>query len=487
MGELVLRSGRVLSRLPRYIQGAQRAYNTTAAVARGINSTVRRYDQIRTAQRRLFGEGVARRRAANARRQVPTYNANAASSSRGQEDFVTPRRQSSRPPAHNTLNSGNMTPRTPARTRGSAKSVGKRYRTKRGRSSKKTKGRRPAKKRRTGKKQLGSGASLSHLVKMITTPMIIKQTGAFSKNGSLGMRSFYSHCLGSRTDLLRMYDNRPASPFVSPASTTQYGIRESLHVDKNVWNCIIQNRSNWDMKLTVYHCVCRNDMTTVQYNYTTSAATTVFRSDGGTGGVTNVPGGNIGPNQPTLTTDFINIDQAPTFTPYMSTSFCQMFKIVKKENIQLGPNDYVNRTYKLPSRAFSGRYYYQTDGGNLQPPEWIRGWTKFLVFSWVGGPVDTGTLSTSVTTDHTQSKSKPDLYVQYDHHVNYHFSPKSHHLYRIGAGNPNKGNITNADTPIGIQTENNYTTDASLATVAPATATVQVPASAADTTSIVDT
>ena len=475
---LVLRN-RVVSRIPQYIEGAQRVYNATAAVARGINRTAERYREIRQAAQRASRAVVRQRRANQAQRRL-TYEP--AQSSRPSEDFTTPRHQSSRPRSHNSLNSGNMTPRTPARSRSTRRSVGKRYKTKRGRSKKRVKGR---KKRRTGgKKALGAGASLSHIVKMITTPMIIKQTGAFSKNGFQGLRSHYMFCLGSRTDLVSLNAMRPHSPFVQPGTTTEYGTSEYIHIDKNQWNMIIQNRSNWDMKLHVYQCLVRNDMSTTQFPNAASAATTIFRLEK-TGSA--VPKGAESAQQPTYTEDFLNADQAPTFTPFMSPLFCQMFKILKSECIQLGPNDYVNRTYKISNRKFPARLYAQTDTSAYQPQEWMHGWTKFVLFSWVGGPVDTGTLSTNASTDHTQTKSKPDLYVQYDHHVNFHFSPKSHHLYRIGAGNPVKSNTTNADEPIGVFKENNYTTDDTMVAVAPATATIQVPASAADTTPIIDT
>lgn len=226
----------------------------------------------------------------------------------------------------------------------------------------------------------------------------------------------------------------------------------------------LQNRSNWDMNLKIYECVIRYD--TNDFTAATNAAFGTYVK--ALFAASDTAAVNKGPGNPAfagagdvLTASYQN----PSFTPYMASRFCQQFRIVRTSAIRIGPNDYVKRSFSVRSKKFDAQRF---DAGDYATG--IGGYTKFILFSWVGGPVDTGLI-----TDVSQSKSNPDLFVEYDMDYRFYFEPQAAPLYAIGS--------SNASTDMkGAATTNDYKTTTATVFVIPATETVQtvagVPAAA---------
>jgi hypothetical protein len=100
--------------------------------------------------------------------------------------------------------------------------------------------------------------------------------------------------------------------------------------------------------------------------------------------------------------------------------------------------------------------------------EWIGGWTKLLLFSWMGQIVDTGNLSDGKI---TRSKNALSLILDTDFH--FHFEPANMHKYRIESSNT---------STIGLfPTTNRYKTDNADTYVAPAVMVCETVAAEDDT------
>lgn len=338
----------------------------------------------------------------------------------------------------------------------SGRSSGTTYGKVRERLNKKSYRRRSKKFRRRRKKRF---SAQKWMWNQLCTPQVLKTTAAYTKGSDgNGVRTWSMQMVASKGDLSSMHSRRPDTLFESGG--TAFGKPHKLVVTNCMKKYIIQNRSNWDMHLKIYECIARNDISSSAIPANDSGILGLFRGD-------DTTGYNKGPSAPTFAggTDKLSyVDQNPSYTPYMSSSFCSNFKILKTHSFQIGPNDYITKTFTQRRRKFdTGRLFPST--GNTTA-EFIGKWTKVMLFTWVGGPIDTGLI-----TDNKQSKSKNDLFIQYDVDFRFHFEPASTLQYTVGSSN---------QTPFGVNTTNYYKTDSAGTTWAvPATETVQTVAGTA--------
>lgn len=304
-----------------------------------------------------------------------------------------------------------------------------------------------------------------YLWNSICHPIIYKNIQAFSKAGNpYGRRTHLCDVVCSASDVQAAVLKRPAA-FLDYNAGASYNVNDRMVFTEVRKSYIIQNRSNWDMQLKIYECICRRDVTSTEYAFNLSyACNTLFRVDDQTVRNKHVdqtawPGGTL----------VSNIDESPVFTPYMSSTFCSKFKILSCHSVQLGPNEYINRTYRQSKRSFPPAIFdaMATTGGGghsaMPRPEGIAKWTKILVFSWIGGPVDVGNSESGAS---IQSKSKNDLFVQSTHSFHYHFLPAAAPIHIVGAG-------LSTQALTGANTTQQYTTSSAFVPAIPATCTVQ--------------
>lgn len=293
----------------------------------------------------------------------------------------------------------------------------------------------------------------------ICTPLIIKQTCATNKEGAgVGLRTWHNEFLGTRADLQTCCSQRPNPTFVNGGVT--FGDNHRLCIDKWNRNLTIQNRSNWTMELKIYEVIPRNDISASVRAPSDSMTTDLF-TDSDSAVFTD----NRGPNQPAYAgagDGLTNVYQNPTYTPYMSNRFCSLFKIAKTHSVVLPPNEYFKRSFNLYNKSFEVKKV--TTG---LAPEFYMNWSKFLIFTWVGGPIDTNNFAVT----NRQTKSISDLALQWDIDYRFHFEPASMPLYKIGSSN-----LANP----GYVTTNTYNTLTATAYRVPATVVVENAAGADD-------
>jgi hypothetical protein len=262
------------------------------------------------------------------------------------------------------------------------------------------------------KKRKGS-TLMSSLWKMTATPMNIKNTVAYNKSGIQGQRAYYSQPICSMADLKVMQSMKPTNFLTS--ALVEYGKKNAkLCVSRCVKTFSVQNRSNAHMELKIYECLVRKDCTATEYNTTSGA----FESNAS---VMRNADYNEAPTDPALPTGVSNWVQYPTFTPYMSSNFCRIFKIVGQSSHIIAPNDYFRKSYS------QRRYVIEGEKINDSAQEWIGKFSKVILFSWVGQPCDDGTLA-------NQSKATCDLFLQINTDFKFYWAPRASNLFRIEAG-----------------------------------------------------
>lgn len=300
---------------------------------------------------------------------------------------------------------------------------GRRRRSSRGKLRTFRKGNRRGRRGRPRRSRRGKTQSrlLGHMFKRLCTPMGYHATVAHAYSGVANLRSNVFEMLGGEIILRTLGAKHPANFLfdtvqgtASPAVLSNFGGDNwQLSIDKFVHDLRIQNRSNASMELKIYECVIRHDV----------ANSAIATSAGPAGIVSAMFDGNllptfagaalnaVGPNQAALPTGMTSQSQHPAFTPYQSEAFVSTFKILKTHSMKLAPNEIISRKFALKPKLFKAQWLL-SNGAN----EWISRWSKTLMFSWVGMPVDDGTLS-------NQGKAKCDLFLQNTVHVNYHFLP----------------------------------------------------------------
>lgn len=286
--------------------------------------------------------------------------------------------------------------------------------------------------KRSSKGSRGKTGLLSLMWKKLCTPMVYKATVAQAYAGLQGQRQFKWTMLGGESILTTLGSKRPSNFLFNTAlgsnSTAALqdfgGTNWKLSVDKYIWDMRIQNRGNACMELKCYECLTRRNIggATVLTDSNTTL-NSIFSDSANNPAVIGQRLSNVAPGQASLPTGLANHWNAPTFTPYMSNEFVNNFKILKTHSFRLSPNEIVERKYYMSKKVFRGQYLL-----SLPSTEWQGDWTKVLLWSWVGMPVDDGTTS-------NQTKAKTDLFLQADVLINYHFIPGSEPLENVSYTN----------------------------------------------------
>lgn len=302
------------------------------------------------------------------------------------------------------------------------------FRKKRFSRKKKTLRRRRGRFRRRGRRGSSRSQMNKWLWHSVCTPQVVKQTTALGKSGIQSQRQWWSMPLATLTDLKEMLARRPAK-FFATGTTTEFGANTGkLGVSKLFKQFLVQNRSNTNMHLKIYYCFARKDITTTQYAITDTAAQTVFASD-------DTTAFNQGPGQPANPVGVSAKHQYPAYTPFMSSDFCSLFKVYKTKSLVLQPNGYTSLSCKQRPKEF--RIEYLLDTGT---PEWQRGWSKLLLFSWVGQPIDAGDIA-----EGHLGLSKCDLQITQHLDYRFHFKPVAQPLYKIDAPTTTIGGVIGGD------------------------------------------
>jgi len=289
--------------------------------------------------------------------------------------------------------------------------------------------------RGTRRRRRGRGVAgnklMSTIWKHVCTPQTIKETFACNREGILNQRQWYGfECIGQQFILGQCVTRKPVgflwdanySSSLTPSLSATGAHKYKLNVDKIIFDMRIQNRSNASMELKCYECVVRDDVSSSSFDRTGTSWAGVFQANMDTGfGAATLS--DLGPNQTANPTGYSHSWSHPTFTPYMSGEFVSFFKILKTHKFNLQPNEI------LPFKVYQRKK--QLHGEQLESAmsyEWVRGWTKYLLFSWVGMPVDDGTTA-------NQGKAVCDLFIQCDLTVKFHFEPGVGPLYNLRFSN----------------------------------------------------
>jgi len=272
----------------------------------------------------------------------------------------------------------------------------------------------------------------------VCTPLIIKKTDATYKLGDgPGVRSYYSVPLYTRQDLTAACAMRPVT-FINSSGTVQ-SMADRMKVDLCTKKFTIQNRANCNMHLKIYECIVRKDTSSTNIPPDDSGILQLFRTSTYQGSDNTAM--NRGPTQGSYlggTDALTEVHQNPTYTPYMSSKFCSFFKILKCHNHAIGPNQYITKKFSQKTKMFSpwkmdnAEGYTKADATTAYRAqlEWIGGWSKLLLFTWVGQIVDTGNLS-----DNKISRSNNPISLIVDTDFHFHFEPGNIHKYRIESSN----------------------------------------------------
>jgi len=325
-------------------------------------------------------------------------------------------------------------------------------------------GSRRGKGRRRGNRK--GGGIMKYLRNMICTPQVTKLTLADAYNSDgFGVRSWRGVILNSKNDLADIYNRRPTVFFqaagTDPATATTVIARGNSHKCKvTSWfrKFIFQNRANWDMHLKIYECVVRRKKSYTPDTTTTAwIRTQFFASD--------KDSVSRGFQQPGYAGGADNLDfvfKNPSYTPYMSTHFCNVYRVVKTTSHKIAMNDYINYSVRMNKISFDGTDLENDNNTGFQ--ECIGGWTKMLMFSWVGGPIDNELVEDA---NSRQTKANCDLFWQSDSEMKFYFEPRAKLQYNISSSNT-------TTSQLGIETTNHYSTRSdSTGMVAPATQVMQ--------------
>nr|WAE42676.1 MAG: capsid protein [Cressdnaviricota sp.] len=299
-----------------------------------------------------------------------------------------------------------------------------------GRKSRRMK-RRKKLRRRKGR---SSGGLMKKMFNKLCSPMTYKTTFAWAESGTANLRQLGWLEMGGASIVNTLGLNRPSNfLFDSVLGTANNAVLQdysgqnwSMRINKYLYDSRIQNRSNASMELKIYECVIKHDAPSSQFPNGLANMDSIFASALDTPSFAGITQANIAPNQQGAPTGVSHYWQHPAFTPYLANNFKDYFRILKTHSHVIGPNEIVKKKFTQKPRTFKGQYI--TGGAT----EWLRGWSKVLLFSWVGQPNDDG------TTAH-QGKAKCDLFVEVDVTVKYHFQPGSQPLVTLNFTNDEDG------------------------------------------------
>lgn len=293
-------------------------------------------------------------------------------------------------------------------------------------------------KRRARKFKGRRGGSMKKMLKLLWKELHCPQTLRYHNALQVqslgnGVRTVFYYPLNTRVDVANMASRAPASNYFSittagnATTQTQYGQPNKLHVRKSYYKFEIQNRSDYNMHLKVYECIARRDTAIsssnanfVSYFFGTGKAYSMEQAATNQGpGKGTFAGGND-----VLTRDYQN----PGWTPYMASAFCSAFKILDCKTFVIPHNEYVCAKYYINRKVFDQQYLNQI-ATDLNVNCYGK-WSKILLFSWVGGPVDTGHFA-----DALQSRSNPTLSLQFDYEYKFYWERVSAPMYSIASSN----------------------------------------------------
>jgi len=281
------------------------------------------------------------------------------------------------------------------------------------------------------------------LWKRLCTPQTVRSTFAEYGEGIQGQRAWYGLQLGGWAAINEEIVKRKPSNFLfnqnynstSPAQLQDFSqTNYQVTIQQFFADCRIQNRSNANMELKIYECTLRHDVTNENFSKLGTSWTTLFAGSMDLSATAGLPPGNLGPLQDSLPTGVTHNYQHPAFTPYLSNVFVSFFKILKTHSLNIGPNEVINKKFYCPKNKRLKGAYLQPNVPSLNT-EWMRGYSRFILFSWVGQPVDNGTNA-------KQSKAHCDLIVQGNVYTKFHFWPGAEPIHNIEYGNTLIGNQT---------------------------------------------
>lgn len=285
------------------------------------------------------------------------------------------------------------------------------------------------KRRRGFKRKTRKYKSVNKLLwKRICTPQTVKSTWAYALAGKQGQRQWMPMMMGSLGQIQAEVAARRPTGFLTAGQRGSASIQTIFEYGQQNWQAVIQslvydtriqNRSNATMELKIYECAMRHDVPSGSLNAQTGFLS-MFSRDMDNPTFVGSGNSNQGPNQENLPTGITNNYYHPAFTPYMSNEFVNTFKILKTHRVNLGPNEVLHKKFYCKKNAtFKGQYI---DGATST--FWQKNYTKYLLFSWVGQPVDDGTVV-------KQTKARCDLFIQSDITMKFHFWPGEEPLYNI--------------------------------------------------------
>ncbi|QNG41150.1 capsid protein [Antarctic virus 5_I_KPSTAsw004Ad] len=308
---------------------------------------------------------------------------------------------------------------------------------------------RPRRVRRSSRKsssRRASGRVLGSVIRSFTAPQTYKSVVAENYAGRQALRSVYGLALGGESILRKLSASRPVSMLWNMAtgeSVDAAGSRVvdltsasnyTMVVDKYIWDTRIQNRSNASMELKIYECLVRRDVGGVGipgFTSTKFSPVDIFHRDLHTKSVLDEdPNQNLIPA--TYPAGMSHTWQHPGFTPFQSQTFTTSFKIIKTHKLDLHPNQILPMKFYLRSKTFKGRWL-TSDASN----EWQANWSKLLLFSWVGMPVDDG------VTAGKMARAKCDLFVTSDVTIKFHFLPGNPPMARYAYDNEINQDVSN--------------------------------------------
>lgn len=303
-------------------------------------------------------------------------------------------------------------------------------------------------------RKMSDGKLLKYIKGLVCTPKVTKLTLARNYGTSgWGCRSWAVFLVNSKDNLLDMWSRRPSSGFFLPSVTnpaaahtvTEYSQSHKCHLTSWVDKYILQNRSNSEMHLKVYECVVRRKKSFTlggsdMYSWVIDRFN---QSDSNVDDKDVLQPGYAGAN------DYLDtVWKNPTYTPYMSTHFCNDFRIIKTTSYKIAMNDYIMYSLRVNRLTFSGSDVDSQQNAGFQ--ENIGGWTKILMCTWVGGPCDNEVLGGDPATSR-QTKGKCDLFLQVDREYKFYFEPRGELLYNIASSNATAAMV-------GVESINTYST-----------------------------
>nr|WAE43057.1 MAG: capsid protein [Cressdnaviricota sp.] len=283
------------------------------------------------------------------------------------------------------------------------------------------------------------GGFSSVIWRKLCTPMIYKNAASIAVAGSANLRAYYGITMGNETMLKALAAKRPSNFLFNTAIGTSStatlqdpgGSNYKLCVSKFLQKFSIQNRGNAPMQLKVYECLARHDIGNGAVGAApTTAITNMFVDALDLPTYVGQSLSNRAPGQAVVPTGVTSHYKHPAHTPYMSHEFCGAFRIVRTHNFVLAPNEVMNKSFRLKRKIVSGQ---RLEAASAY--EYMANYTKVLLFTWVGGPTDDGTIS-------NQGKAKEDLFLEWQTMVDYHFSPAMESLYNLSYTVDNGGDST---------------------------------------------